>query len=247
VRRFFTYFAILAMASVPLSSAKAQELSEAEKTEIRALIEEYLKDNGEVIIDSVNSYQLRAQEEQQAQAAERVQEFVAGLDGRENLAVAGNPDGDVTVVEFFDYNCGYCHRALDELQTVLDDDDDVRVVLMDMPILGPTSLEAAKWALAAERQGKYWEYHQAIMNHAGQKDAAALEKLAEKVGLDIKQLKDDKDSDEIEARLQENIALAQSMGINGTPGFIIGDSITPGFIPAAQMKDLIKEERSNEG
>ena len=230
-----------------INAASAQDFTAAQKEQIQEMFKEYLVNNGEVILESVNKYQGELVAKEAAVANEKAAGFVKELSGRTDLATAGNPEGDITIVEFFDYNCGYCTRALEEIQVILKEDKNVRVVFMDMPILGPQSLEASKWSLAAREQGKYWEYHRAIMTHQGPKNEAALEKLAKELKLDIDKLKKDKDSEEIAATLNQNIEEAQALNIRGTPGFIIGEEVAPGYIPAEQMKKIIAEQRKNNG
>ena len=232
----------LAILIIP-ASASAQEFTAEQQAKIQQMFKNYLLENGEVILESVNNYQGELVEKEQANANKKAAGYVDSLSARKDLATAGNPKGDITIVEFFDYNCGYCSRALNEIKTVLKDDENVKVIFMDMPILGAPSLEASKWSLAAQNQNKYWEYHQRIMDHKGQKDESALEKIAKEIGLDVKKLKKDKDSEEIENRLQQNIQEAQEMNIRGTPGFIIEGDITPGYIPAAEIKRIIGEKR----
>lgn len=147
------------------------------------------------------------------------------------------------MVEFFDYNCGYCRKALEEIKIVLKDEKNLKIIFMDMPILGPPSLEAAKWSLAAHKQGKYFEYHQALLEFDGQKNEKTLKKLAKKVGLDVKKLEKEKDSKDIAAILDKNIQQAQNLGIRGTPGFILDGQLYPGFMPAAQIKQYIADAR----
>ncbi|MEM8833736.1 MAG: DsbA family protein [Pseudomonadota bacterium] len=243
MRRILFLFTVLCFLIAPIE-AKAEDFTEEQKAEIQKMFEEYLLENGDKIIDSVSKYQERAAEEERAEAAKQAEAFVANISKRDDLPTAGNADGDVVVVEFFDYNCGYCRRALEELQKVIEEDDNIKVVLMDMPILGPSSREAAKWSLAAEEQGKYWEYHTKIMNFPGEKSARNLEKLAKDVGLDVDKLKEDKDNKRIGAMLDKNIEQARAMGIRGTPGFIIGKEITPGFIPADELLRIIKDQRN---
>ena len=223
----------------------AQEFTAAQKEQIQKMFKEYLMNNGEVVLDSVNKYQGELVEKEREEANKKAESFIEELKTRDDLATAGNPKGDITVVEFFDYNCGYCTRALNEIETLLESDKNVRVVFMDMPILGPPSLEASKWSLAAQNQGKYWEYHRAIMNHKGQKNVSALKKIAKDLDLDVDQLEKDKDSKKIADMLEKNIADAQALNIRGTPGFIIDGEISPGYIPVAEMKRIIANARKN--
>lgn len=224
------------------TEAKAQAFTDEQRTEIKKMFDEYLANSGEQVLQSVNTYQAELEARDRAEASVRAQKFLENIE-KKNLPMAGNPDGDVTMVEFFDYNCGYCRKALEEIQTVLKDDKDVKVIFMDMPILGPSSLEAAKWSLAAQRQGKYFEYHQAIMDHNGDKTPAALEKLAKDLDLDVDKLKKDKDNAEIAKQIEDQVKQAQDLGIRGTPGFIVAGEIFPGYIPASQIQEIIAKAR----
>ena len=223
--------------------AQAQEFNEAQKAEIRKMFDEFLAESGERILGSVNSYQVKIEEENQREANEKAQSFVKSLDSRKDLPMTGNKDGSITMVEFFDYNCGYCRKALEEIQTVLKDDKDLRVIFMDMPILGPASLEASKWSLAANKQGKYFEFHQALLEHNGQKNEEVFESIAKDLGLDVKQLKKDKDNKDIAETLTQQTNSAQEIGIRGTPGFILAGEIFPGYMPASQIKEIIAKAR----
>ena len=234
----------IALFTFTAPAVQAEEFTDAQRAEMQKMFEEYLLENGETILNSVNNYQAEQEKKARAESEEKAKEFLSQVDNK-NLPMTGNPEGDITIVEFFDYNCGYCRKALEELQTVLKKDDKVKVLFMEMPILGPSSLEIAKWPLASHKQGKYFEYHTAIFDHNGQKDEAALEKIAKDVGLDIKQLKKDKDSAEIDAQIKDQVAQAQALNIRGTPGFIINGQLYPGYMPAAQIKTIIEEARSS--
>jgi protein-disulfide isomerase len=241
-RFLLTSLSILAVISANANNAKAQEFNDAQKAEIKKMFDEYLANSGEIILKSVNQYQEELQARDKAEAGVKAKKFMSQIDGQD-LPIAGNPKGDVTMIEFFDYNCGYCRKALNEIQTVLKEDDNLKVIFMDMPILSASSTEAAKWSLAAHKQGKYFEYHQAIMDHSGDKNEKTLEKLAKDVGLDVKQLKKDKASDAIAKQIEGQIKKAQDLGIRGTPGFVINGQLFPGYIPAAQIKSVIAEAR----
>ena len=238
----FLALAVFVMPQGYIKTSQAQEFTDEQKVQFEKMMKNYLLNNGELILESVNKYQADLQEKDRAEAAVKAKVFMTEIT-KQDLPYAGNEKGDVTLVEFFDYNCGYCRKALTEIQKVLKDDKNIKVIFMDMPILGPQSLEASKWSLAAHRQGKYFEYHQEIMDHNGPKDDKNLERLAEKVGLDIKKLKQDKDDPKIVKDLETYVTKAQEMGIRGTPGFIIQDQIFPGYIPADQIKEVIAKAR----
>lgn len=236
-----SFFSVMLFLSVP---AQAQSLTDAQKAEIKTLFDEYLAGSGEQVLKSVNDYQAELARKEQESANEKAEEFSKNLKSNDALPFVGNPDGDITLVEFFDYNCGYCRRALDAIQEVLAEDKNLKVVFMDMPILGPSSRLAAQWSLAAQKQGKYFEYHQAVLNHNGQKDENSLEKIAKDIGLDVKKLKVDAVSDDVAKIIDENLGQAQALNIRGTPGFVIAGQIYPGFMPADQIKSILKEQRS---
>lgn len=163
-----------------------------------------------------------------------------------NAPVLGNPEGDVTVVEFFDYNCAYCKRAVTEVQAVLAADPNVRLVYREWPILGEGSVYASRAALASRAQGKYEEFHWALMGIKGRVDEAQVIRAAQDVGLDIDQLKADMQSPEVEKHIAASMRLAESLGFNGTPSFVIGDALVPGFVERAQLQEIIDTTRNDE-
>lgn len=234
----------LTIAALAMPSMAQAEMTPEQKKEVEALVREYILQNGDVLIESVNNFQRKQEEEANKQSAVKAKELIQSLKSEKNLAIAGNPDGDVTVVEFFDFNCGYCKKAFNEIQSLIKDDKNVKVVLYDMPILGPESVEAARWALAAKKQDKYFEYHAAIMNHNGPKNADVYKKLADDAGLDPEKLAKDKDAPEVQEEIKTHLAMAADLGIQGTPGFLIDETIFRGYIPYAAMQKAIADARS---
>lgn len=244
MKRIFSILALTFMiGTFFVPAASAQELTDAQKAEVKKLFDEYLSESGSAIIDSVNKFQEQQMEEQQKAASEKAKVFMADLDKTPNLAMTGNPEGDITIVEFFDYNCGYCRKALAEVEKLLETEKNAKVVFIDMPILGPASMEASKWSVAAINQEKYFEYHRAIMNHNGPKNEPTLVKLAQDLDLDVDQLKKDKESKEVAAIIQANLDKARELGIQGTPGFIIESEVVRGYVTADQMKETIASFR----
>lgn len=233
----------LMMAALMLPTAAKAEMTPEQKAEVEALVKQYILEHGEILIESVNKYQKKQEEAVNKESEVKAKELLTSLKDNKDVAVVGDVNGDVTVVEFFDYNCGYCKKAFDEIQSLLKDDKKVKIVLYDMPILGPELHEMAKWSLAAKKQNKYWEYHQALMQHQGGKDADALKKLAKDAGLDADKLAKDKDAPEIEAEIQKHLEVARNLGIQGTPGFLIDEKVFRGYIPYDAMKSSIKEVR----
>ena len=210
---------------------------------MESLIRQFLMENPEVLIESLNNYQRGqrlAKEERQQRA---VQDYTAALTDDADSPVIGNPQGDVVIVEFMDYRCGYCRRVVKDLKNVVEEDGNVRLVMKEFPILGPASIRAAKAALAAARQGKYEVYHFALMTQPGDMSDPHLMQVARQVGLDVAQLQADMEADEIEAMIRRNHDLARNLGVNGTPAFVFGGTLVPGAIDADTMRSLIAAAR----
>ena len=242
--RFLTILAFTLCIALP---AQAQDFSSAQKEQIKQLFEDYLMNNGELIVDSVNLYQTEQEQKDREAANVKAKAFMEKLKKDDNFPTAGNKKGDITLIEFFDYNCGYCGRALDALVEVLETEKNLNVIFLDMPILGPNSMEASKWSIAAHKQGKYFDFHRQLMNVRGPKNEAAVEKIAKNLELDMKQLRKDKDSSEIADWLNENVEQASAMNVRGTPGFIIDGTMYPGYMPAERIFEILKEIRAARG
>jgi protein-disulfide isomerase len=157
--------------------------------------------------------------------------------------VGGNPDGDVTLVEFFDYRCAYCRRVVSSMRALLDEDRELRVVFKELPVLGPDSERAARAALASRRQGGYVPFHFALMA-AEDLSPRGIRAAAEAVGLNADRLEVDMASPEVNAAIEANFALAEELGIEGTPAFVIGTKLVPGAVDRARLEQLIREARS---
>ncbi len=236
---------VFLLSQSPQSNAQDAAFSAAQKDAMGGIIKDYLMENPQVIFDAIEAHRENEEIRQQEQAANAIKDNIAKLTAADAPAYgASAADADVTIVEFFDYNCGYCKRVLPDIAAITKDDKKVRFVFKEMPILGPTSLSAAKWALAAKEQGKYFEYHSALMEHRGPKEEKNLEKLAEGLGLDVEKMKADANSDAIQALIDADVALARTIGINGTPAFIVGETLYPGYIGEDGMKDAVKEARA---
>jgi protein-disulfide isomerase len=239
-----TALTLTALVTLAVTPAFAEDpaFTDAQKDALGGLIKGYLMENPGVIFEAIEAHRMQQQVQQQQQAEEKIGEHIQYLTRADSPSI-GNPEGDVTVVEFFDYNCGYCKRALPDIQAALKDDQNVRFVFQEMPILGPTSKTAALWALAAHKQGKYFDYHVALMEHKGPKDDAQLEKLATDTGLDAGQMKKDIESGDLEKELDKIVEVAREIGVSGTPAFIVGETFVPGYIGEDGLKQAIKEER----
>ncbi|WP_165802942.1 MULTISPECIES: DsbA family protein [Paracoccaceae] len=232
----------LGLAIVPIAGF-AQEPSD---TRIKELALEAIRENPQIVMEAVQLLE----QEQAATRADAAADVLKNqrqlLERDPNAPVLGNPEGDVTVVEFFDYNCPYCKRAMSEVQGLLDADSNVRLVYREWPILSEDSVFAAKAALAARQQGKYEEFHWALMGMEGRAEEASVMRLAEEIGLDIEQLRTDMDASEVQEHIDESMRLSQALGFNGTPSFVIGDALVPGFVEQDQLEALVDKTRESD-
>jgi protein-disulfide isomerase len=235
----------LAMA-VPAGAADAPKTFTPEQEKaIRDIVREYLVNNPEVLIEAIESLQEKQQAAEKDMRQKALAQNRAELERDPASPVAGNPKGDVTVVEFFDYRCPYCKSVSERLFNVVKADGKVRYVFKEFPILGPESVFAAKAALAAAKQGKYVEFHKALMAARGGLDQNAVMATAKSVGLDVDRLREDMDGSDIARSLERNLQLARSLKIDGTPAFVIGDRLIPGAVSTEALKSTIEEIRKS--
>ncbi len=229
-------------ATLPLASPVfAQELT---PEEVKRLALEAILENPGIVMEAVEI--LRAQEEAEQIAATQaaIAQMQVELLNDPNAPVMGNPEGDVTVVEFFDYNCPYCKQAASEVKTLIEADPNVRVLYREWPILGEGSLFAARAALAAREQGMYDAFHWALMEDRTRKDASAVLRIAGEVGLDLDKLQADMEAEAVTAHIEQSNTLARDLGFSGTPAFVIGDQGIFGVATADQMAEAIALARS---
>jgi protein-disulfide isomerase len=248
IKTSLTIFSLVALAGgVAAYNARAAEkeagLTDIQKSEVQQVIKEYIRANPELVIESLQAYQQKQQEQSLTAAKEKISKYQAELIAK-NLPSGGNPNGDVTVIEFFDYNCGYCKKAFSDIQKVIESDKNVRFVFFDMPILGPSSLIAAKWSHAAHKQGKFFEFHTALMEHNGGIDDSVVADLAKKVGLDVDQAKKDAEDPALNADLERYVQMGHDIGIQGTPGFIVGDELYPGYLGEDGLAKAVEKARA---
>lgn len=227
---------------ISFQPATAEAFNPKDKEELGQFVREYLMENPEAIFDAVEKFQTEMQAKAEVEARDLLVNSKDILIAP-GLPSIGNPDGDITVVEFFDYNCGYCKRALPDIVKLVEEDKNVRVVFHEMPILSDSSRLAAMWALAAHKQDKYFEYHSELMKHRGAKTADELKKIAKKLKLDVKQMEADAKSPEVRAEIASSMELAKKLGITGTPAFIVGDEVFKGYIGHDAMAKAIKQQR----
>jgi protein-disulfide isomerase len=210
-------------------------------------ISQYLKAHPDEVMAALKQAQANAQKQQRAEAHQAVELKQDQIFHNPADPVVGNVQGDVTVVEFFDYRCPYCKRVTDALAELLKSDPNIRLVYKDLPILGPESVVAARIALAAQRQGKYEAVHTAFMTHKGSFEQADLLELAASVGADPTKLVADLAYPAILGQLLANDSLAAALGITGTPGFLFGKHLVPGAVSLDDMKKLVSAARAQAG
>jgi protein-disulfide isomerase len=230
-----------------LIATPALAFTEAEKKDIGEVVKQYLMEHPEVIQDAINELKRRQDAQESLAQSQAIGENATKIFRAEGDLVAGNPQGKVTLVEFFDYNCGYCKRAFPDVVKMMEADGDLRVVMKEFPILGPGSTFAARAALASRKQNKYWDYHVALMAHEGKMDEAAALAIAKQTGLDVEQLKRDMDGADVSATLDANMKLAEALTIQGTPAFIIDKTLIPGAIGFEGLAAAVKQVRDAGG
>jgi protein-disulfide isomerase len=225
--------------------APAAELSPAQRQEIEQLIHDYLIKNPDVLIDALRGAEAKLNREADAKAAQALKDRHREIFDDPATPVGGNPKGDATIVEFFDYRCPYCKQVQPAMQKLLQQDPQLRIVYKELPVLGPVSVKAAHAALAARKQGKYDAFHTEMMAARGQITEATIDKVAASVGLDLDQLKKDMAAPEVEQAIKRNLKLADALDIRGTPAFIIGEQIVPGAVELETLKDMVANARKH--
>jgi protein-disulfide isomerase len=216
-----------------------------QKGQIEKIVHDYLIAHPEVIKEAIMALQAKEEAEKADSQSQAVAANKAALFSDAATPVAGNPIGDVTLVEFFDYHCPYCKAVAEPLAQLLQEDKGVRLVLKEFPILGDDSKLASKAALAAAAQGKYWQFHQALLEHRGAFDMDSLKAIAAKVGIDTKKLVADMNDAKTEPLIEDNQKLADALDIGATPTFVIGNQVVEGAVPLDQLKALIKKARGS--
>ncbi len=232
--------------------AVVKDYLDAHPEDVQRIVKDYLKDHPEILRDALTELiTKRAPAAARPAPADRkaaIDGNAAALFNSPRQVVLGKPDGRVTLVEFFDYNCGYCRRALSDTLVLLQEDRDLRIVLKELPILGAASTEAAGVAVAVRMQDrtgeKYLAFHRRLLGGRGPADRASALAAAREEGLDMARLERDLSSEEVRLTLEENAALARAVGIKGTPAYVIGDTVVAGAIGAAGLKEKIAAERS---
>ena len=227
------------------SPASAGAWQAPERSAFGKSVREYLLANPEVLVEAMQELERKQETQRDAVAQKAIQQFEGELLRDAESPVAGNANGDVTIVEFNDYQCPYCKRAHTTVKSVLAADPGVRLVYKDLPILGEASKIAAFAALASRKQGKHAELHSALLEFNGKLDRDRIFEIAKSVGLDVAQLQTDMEDPKIKELIDRNMALAAALGVRGTPAFVVGKQFVPGAIDAKTLRQLVAEARKS--
>ena len=239
--------AIVATVTTSPRHLSAAPVLSADQAAFGKNLREYLLANPEVLVEAMQELEKKQDSQRDAVALKGVSENQAELYRDPDSPVGGNPNGDVTIVEFNDYQCPYCKRAYQAVKSVVGSDGKVKIVYKDIPILGEASKIAAQAALAAGKQGKHQPLHNALMEFTGKLDRDKILEIAVGVGIDRAQLEKDMEDPKIKAIIDRNMALASALGVRGTPAFVIGKQFVPGAVDAAALKQLIADARKSQG
>ncbi len=240
----------LSLITGPAQALDLNAMSDAEKAEFGAQVREYLLENPEVIIEAINILEERnaaveAQADKELVAAHADDLFNDGYSW-----VGGNPDGDITLVEFMDYRCGYCRRAVPEVATLLAEDGNIRLVIKELPILGDASVVSSRFAIAAKQvagDDAYKQVHDALLEFSGEPSEVTLRRISDGLGLDSDAIIAAMDSDEVTEEIAKTRDLAQKLRISGTPSFVLGTEMLRGYLPADQMLQIANGVRAEQG
>jgi protein-disulfide isomerase len=243
--------AVGAVAAVQLTGPGRIASSEAatgpsaagDKAAIGKIVREYILANPEVLVEAMQELERKQDSQRDSVAQKAIKQYQQELLHDADSPIAGNPDGDVTIVEFSDYQCPYCKRAHATVLSEVAADGKVRIVYKDLPILGEASRIAALAALASRAQGKHDTFHNALMDFKGPIDRAKILEIAASAGIDVPRLEQDMQDPKLKAIIDRNMTLATALGVRGTPAFVIGNQFVPGAIEADALRQLITDAR----
>ncbi len=233
-------------------AANAAEFNTDQKAEIEKIMVDYLLENPDVIRKVFGLLREQDAKREQAAASERAEKAKLVLVNKKAEVfnsdldpVVGNAKGDVTMVEFLDYNCGYCKRAFSNMLTLMEKDKNLRIVIKEWPVLGPQSVEASLVAVAVQKTdpSKYWDFHKGMMTLRGQANKETALRVAEKVGLERAKLEALMDDKETLKPIEAAYALADELGLTGTPAYVVGEELIPGFVPVKTLETMIEVAR----
>jgi protein-disulfide isomerase len=234
---------VASRATVPAQVAASSMTVPPDKAALGKNIREYLLANPEVLVEAMQELERKQDSQRDSAAQKAISENQKELLSDPDSPTAGNPSGDVTIVEFSDYQCPYCKRAHGAIKSVVAADGKVKIVFKDLPILGEPSRIAALAALASRAQGKHLAFHDALMEYSGKIDRDKIMEIAASVGLDVAKLQKDMEDPKLKQIIDRNMALASALGVRGTPAFVVGQQFVPGAVDADALKQLIADAR----
>jgi protein-disulfide isomerase len=237
----------LSLALPAAAPAQAQSFSADQREEIGHIVKDYLLAHPEVMQDVMAELEKRQQTAEAEKHRAAVAQNKATLFSSPHQVVLGNPQGNITMVEFFDYNCGFCKRALSDMLDLIKNDNNLKFVLKEFPVLGEGSVEAARVAVAARMQDasgkKYVEFHQKLLGSRGAADKMRALAVAKEVGFDMARIEKDMGSDEVKKTIEENMKLADALGVSGTPSYVVGEEVVVGAVGIDALREKINAER----
>ena len=235
------------LALTAATPVRAQEFSPAQRGDIEKIIKGYLLAHPEVLQEAMAELEKKQAVAEAEKAKTAITNHSEAIFNSPYQVTLGNPKGDVTFVEFFDYNCGYCKRAMSDMLTLMGKDPKLKVVLKEFPVLGPGSVEAAQVAVAVRMQDKtgkkYLEFHQKLLSGRGQADKARALAVAKDIGLDMARLEKDLKSEEVTNSIKESMKLAEALGLNGTPSYVINKDVVVGAVGLDALGQKIQAAR----
>lgn len=239
----------LALPALPAQALELETMTDVERGLLRAEIRAYLLENPEIIMEAVAVLEQREQAAKKEEDRDLIQVNAEALFNDGYSWTGGNPEGDITLVEFMDYRCGYCRRAYDEVEQLIETDGNIRFVLKEFPILGEESELSARFAIATQQLAgdeAYKSVHDSLMTFTGQVNDASLKRIGDSYGLDTQSILDHMSSDKVTSVITENRKLASRMKISGTPSFVMGDQMLRGYLPLAGMMEMADQIRASQ-
>jgi protein-disulfide isomerase len=236
-------FALALGLAAPALAQPAAPPSDEQRRMIEGVVRDYLLNNPEVLREAFQALERREQENQTRAQAELIERSAEALFRSPRQAVLGNPNGDVTVVEFFDYNCGFCKRALGDRQALLRQDPNLRWVLKEFPVLGPGSVEAAQISAQLLGHPRYAEFHTRLLGFQGPVDRQRALSVARELGMDARALEAGMNAEATRAAVQESFALGNGLGLGGTPSYVIGREVVVGAVGLEALRERIGNMR----
>ncbi|MGK7870720.1 DsbA family protein [Falsiroseomonas sp. E2-1-a20] len=243
MRHTLRILALVLACALPVA-ALAQGFTESQRAEIVDILRRALREDPSILRDAIGGLEAAEQAARVAAQRDALTAQAAALFQDPADPVKGNPRGDVTMVEFFDARCGYCKQLHPTMEALIRRDPNLRVVMKDLPILGPTSVLASRALLAAHRQGRYGPLYDALMGLRVEPTEAVIRQQAERAGLDWPRLRRDMDDPAVQARIETNLRLAQTLGIEGTPALVVGTTLVPGAVDLPALERLVAEARA---